>query len=466
MFLLIFGAGMEEQDDENDMYRVFVLSGGTVGIFQTSLLFPLLFRHVSKFYFVTILMEPNITGLCYVISGTGLAYLYHYILLLEYIQDETVSDIISHLFDSLVVFSSIYCFLELCITVVKMYIYTNLSNAWNKIKRYQQIVGLLQQAEQKNIRRLIEDWKQLRDDDVSHMFDQEVDNMMSKELTPEEAQIFNSYKYTPEIETLSHLTIKRFLYDLHFQKKRFVNYLITNEILFKTAKLYAYTFLIPAGFIAVTRIFGYQNAFGEGVDLFKTYMLLTGFLINNMKSKIDTLTGMLVHRPFNIGDMLLVEDDIYRVKDLSMSKIWLQGSTCLFMPADSLLSNNIVNMSGKDMTESLDFHIPNTLEEDARFFLREIFLAYHKTYPYDIIYDEKNQDLRIGYFSNDSSSKIMKCHWKYQFALLDRSHYKKISTRIRNFLIENYQHKISKTVLYKAMIEGGGLNNQVETFNF
>lgn len=302
--------------------------------------------------------------------------------------------------------------------------------------------------------------------DTSHMspilysdFNDKVYKHRSEEQ--EELWKFLTHDHLYDIVTID--SIEDAYYKLFFLRKEFANCIFTDLVVVSSLFKYLSAALYPAGLIAIARIFGYQNSFGEGVDLFKTYLLGLSFIGTKMIDSINFMLLMITDRPFNIGDILKFENNTFKVDHFDFSHSYLTGPFCLIIPNIDLISGKVVNLTKENITDSLQIYFPiNTSDEKAnqKTFMK-YFEEYMNLYPRDI----KHGSIRCGWVGNDQSSgtqKVMQCNWRYNFKIHNRSRLNQTRTRINDFIISKCSNIISEYAM-KIHLAGGGAYNDIVT---
>lgn len=503
IFLISFGVGMEDRQLRNrcsnhqNAYIVMSICGGTLAIFQLCTTVHYWIKLSCRYSFFILLIQSNLTLFAYVGLSVGTSYAYMHLMLNVFFSRFDCRDvyeeekwIFSRLFQSFVIIASIICFVETLVSIYKCYrFWVSQYMTWMNIVKRENILMSLKQHKKTdevalnfddnsnkyllsvhsmNLANFIEKWINMMNDDVTERLSNEALDLSGEtglhknQLSQRDFNELKQYSHMNDPdEMISYVAIKRFLYSLYFDKKKLTNELYTNDIMLSSIKFYTLALLMPAGLIAISKIFGYQNSFGTGVDLFKTYMLTAGYVFSHFKENIEFLYLMLAYRVFNVGDMLEIDEDLYRVKEISSVHICLEGGNTMNVPTEKLMKSSIINISKQSLSESMNIKVPSVLEEDDDSF-KEILEEYNALYPFDIDVNGS----RIGYIEMTDDSKLMNCHWTYQFEVFDRSHFKQVQCRLRNFIVKKIQHKISESLIFKAMCEGGAFNSKANRFNF
>lgn len=263
-------------------------------------------------------------------------------------------------------------------------------------------------------------------------------------------------------EVLSVDGIADVLYDLFFVRKEVIHSIYTDHYVITFLARMLGIIIYPAAFIAVSRIFGYENAFGTGVDLFKVYMLSVSYIMTSFKDDAIFLVTMLALRPFNIGDILLLGNQTYKVRRLSLTHFFLDGPHHLSVPNSRFSSNATINLSKQGNTDSLRVAFPPNVDTTKvtreRFF--RILAEYQSAHPRDV----SRASIRCGWAdAPDGSSKIMQCNWRYKFRVFERGRLNWARANIRDFIISSVEEDLSDAFMKTHVAGGGGFNDWPKT---
>lgn len=519
-FFLFFGAGKETvqmkslcervaspcvlQDEYTPMFRLMNICAFTVGVAHVELTFGLWLKYLARYFLIFILIERNVLYFTYVALWIASTYVYQHLSYHVFYcrfdgascaNVSTSQSVILRLNQSFVVFASLFCFVQLGIIALKLFFFVNRqSQEWDSITQreftlakclaevppseepeeqsYNPLhfdiesvapanpdIDMMIINRRRDIWRFVRAWIDMNSDDVVELLESQAERIVSNHVLQKHPEFCASLPGKSD-EPLQ-VRLMRFLYALYFDKKLFTNELFTTERILESIQLYAYLLIAPVCFIAVSRIYGYQNSFGNGVDLFKTYIGVLGYLITNLHQHFQFMTLMLTNRMFNIGDLLLLDGDIWRIDDLTSVNVQMSGSASLDVPTQNLLNRKVINMSRKPVSDNIDLAIPAIVDVDPSD-MKDILHEYNSIYPYDVDLSR----LRIGYIHVDSFTKVLRVNWGYQFLLFDRSHYKQTFLRVTNFVISQIQHKIGTAFVINGICGGGGFNEKANDLAF
>jgi len=255
--------------------------------------------------------------------------------------------------------------------------------------------------------------------------------------------------------------LQAMLYDLFFRRKELIHSIYTDHHVVCLLARVAMAVLLPASFIAVSRIFGYRNAFGSGVDLFKTYLLAASYVLTAFKDNVAFILSMLfADRPFNLGDVLQFEGgNTYKVRRVTLSHVYLDGPHHLSAPVSSFSSTSTVNLSKHGITDSLRIAVPLCAKESE--INRDKVFAILRSYQAANERDIQKASLRCGWadVSVDGATKVMQCNWRYNFRVFDRSRLNWARTDIRHHIVRCLSEDLAGASFRVHVAGGGGYNN-------
>lgn len=273
--------------------------------------------------------------------------------------------------------------------------------------------------------------------------------------------------------------LKEMLYELFFRRKELIHSIYTDHKVITFLSDVAFCVLFPAALIAVSRIWGYQNSFGTGVDLFKTYVLAGSYIISGFKDNVSFMLSMLTDRPFNIGDVLLMDNgNTYKVRRFSLTHVYLDGPHHISVPLLRFASSNTVNLSKQPISDSLRIAFPATTptsltndeqqQQDGNgeskglkqsYDMRERMYSILRSYQSDNERDISKSSLRCGWVAvPDAGVKVMQCNWRYNFRIFDRSRLNWARTDIRHYILKCLESELGDAFLKIHVAGGGGMN--------
>jgi len=269
------------------------------------------------------------------------------------------------------------------------------------------------------------------------------------------------YREEGDAPYLSHRGLQDMLYDIFFRRKELIHSIYTDHYAITFLARVAICFLYPATFIAISRIFGYQNAFGTGVDLFKIYVLSASYLLGGFRDNVMFMLSMLTDRPFNIGDVLLLDGETYKVRRFSITHFYLDGPHHVSVPIPRFVSGNTINLSKRGITDSLRIAVPlnaspDKIDRDRMF---AIMHDYQKMNERDV----SRSSIRCGWAAVEDGHKVMQCNWRYNFRIFDRSRLNWARADFRQYVIQRLEADLGSAYLDVHIAGGGGFNDLAST---
>lgn len=257
---------------------------------------------------------------------------------------------------------------------------------------------------------------------------------------------------TNAVESMDAASVEDLLYELFFDRKQLANAIRTDRRVIRFLLRYSLFTLYPACFIVMAKIFGYADAFGEGIDLFKTYAVIVSYLYSTVLSDLSFVALMLGHRPFQIGDVLSFDGDIYEVEDFTSSHTMLSGSTARMVSNRSFLGSSVINLTSNSVSQSFDVRVPSTSTFDVRD-LHAAIGSYMEAHPRDI----SASSVRCGWIDVDGvNGKTLRCNWRYKFRIFDRSRLNRTRTRILTHLVNACNPHVVHATTVENVLAGGG----------
>jgi hypothetical protein len=255
--------------------------------------------------------------------------------------------------------------------------------------------------------------------------------------------------------TITKNKLENLLYSMCFNRKNFAYKLYTDFIIINLIITYINYALIGASIILLFYIWGYDNVFGAGVDLFKIYILAISFSANSMLPTINFLSYLLFERPFNIGDILLIDNSTYKVDTVSPTFIQCIGDTSITINNLSLnIINNLTsNLVFDNVYINVPFNFPYYIDT-----IQKTLQEYADLNDKDIC----NKTIRCGWSKTDTTSKIIQCNWKYNFIIHDRIRYNWVRTRIINHIFSVINNDIVNYSMVLGTSQSGAYANKLK----
>lgn len=238
-------------------------------------------------------------------------------------------------------------------------------------------------------------------------------------------------------------------------RRRFAHQVVTDDVVIGWVARYMSFVLYSGSAVLIASIWGYE-AFGVGIDLLKLYIVALTYLATHARAHIAFVLLMLVHRPFNIGDVLMLGGQTYRVAAVSPGHTALEGATAVSLGNSILTAQPVHNLSKARVTDRMSLGLPLNFDDcvaDAVAALCE----YARAHPMEI--DEEG--VRCGWSTVDAASKVLECNWRYHAPIRDRARHNLMRTRIMNHLMGRLNAQVVAKSLVINAAQGGAFNDRI-----
>lgn len=243
------------------------------------------------------------------------------------------------------------------------------------------------------------------------------------------------------------LTVREALYDVYFKRRLVAKRIRTDAKLFSYVTLLVSAFVYPICFIVASKIFGYANAFGEGIDLFKSYVAVASFVFSRISDNLRFLGTMLSDRHFDLGEVLHREDTdaLFEVVDFNMFFTKLRGACGASVTVDNAM---IVNGTFRNLTrayggstDTMDLTFPFPSEKgDEEKRADELLDKYDAVHPLTLA-DPWRGGVRSRWTRANDDGKTLRCTWGYRFRIASRIRLHEARTSVRNWLVRHLGKK-------------------------
>ena len=246
------------------------------------------------------------------------------------------------------------------------------------------------------------------------------------------------------------------LYHTLFYKKQLALAIDTDILLASWIMLYTAMFSAPFVGILLSGVWGYAGAFGGNLNLFQIYVLVASFTWNRLASNIRFAIYMSTVRPFNLGELLLMDGDVYKVTRLCPTFVIGVGRDTIILRNSQMLDDMVHNFSRSNINDSFALELPLNTRDSL---VQEV-------YEKMILYAEENWkeidvvSIRCGWVSIQNQSKVLQCNWRYNFMIYDRNKFNTTKTRFVNEVIRTTIDDVSKSILLNAS-QGSALITEV-----
>lgn len=274
----------------------------------------------------------------------------------------------------------------------------------------------------------------------------------------------------PKTGTISENGIRHALYNLSFCRKRLAMLLYTDKIVVSWAMRVLDLIVYGGCTVVAIDLWGYPDAFGNGIDLLKTYLFIVTYALNASVMSIRFLITMIIHRPYNIGDVIRLDadqiagagstggigSDIYQVCKITLGYTSVEGSSLLQIPNSLLvLSKPVRNLSKTKMNDSVRIRFPITTDDSIIEEVTSAIAQYAADKPYEV--DTSIQAKCVWIVATDSH-KDLQCHWTYAIDVCDTGTAKYLMFNVRNAVIHRIWRRLREDTLVLMSSQGGAFN--------
>lgn len=253
-------------------------------------------------------------------------------------------------------------------------------------------------------------------------------------------------------------SVERMLYGMAFRRKRFAHQVFTDHKCIDWIMCDLGLLLYPFCAVIIANMWGYTGAFGEGFDLLKTYVLSVSFLAAQLRERVLFMITMVVRRPFDIGDILLIDGGPFRVRDFTTNHTHLDGSTALTVRNSVLLGGTIVNLTKGHVRDGVNLAMPITAANDAMPRARDALTEYARANP-DVV---DPNSVRVGWAGVEAGSvKVLSVNWAYSFDVHDVTRYNVTRTAVADHVVSSLGTDASLSGLGWVAAQGGAFNEHM-----
>jgi len=257
-----------------------------------------------------------------------------------------------------------------------------------------------------------------------------------------------------KFNTITYQSIHESLVVLDLERRVFASMIFTNRVVVGWILFYSSIFLYGLGIIIIFNIWGYEQAFGTGVDLFKLYLLGITYIIGILKSQLQFIVMMISKRPFNIGDLILYKSDPCIVTSLNSSFAELDGVHKYFVKNVDLLDLGVENLSKSNICDSFTVSVPVNYYQSVQN-ITDVIEKYTGL-ANEIV------SCRVTYGPSDRDCFILSIHWTYRYNMFDRNEYLWTRTRVINYIMHNMSDQLGELWMRYYAAEGGAYNHLIE----
>lgn len=263
--------------------------------------------------------------------------------------------------------------------------------------------------------------------------------------------------------TITPSSVERMLYGIAFRRKRFAHQVLTDQTCITRIMWYIALILYPLCAVFIAKMWGYSGAYGEGLDLLKTYVISVSFISAQLRERLLFMITMVVRRPFDIGDILLVNGGAFRIRDFTSSYTHMQGSTALTVRNTVLLGGTIVNLTKGHVKDGVSLSLAITADNDAAHRARDALISYAQANP-DVV---DPGSVRVGWAGVEGGSvKVLAVNWGYSFVVHDVNRYNMTRTAVANHVVTSLGADASLAGLGWVSAQGGAFNAHTSVLDY
>jgi small-conductance mechanosensitive channel len=298
---------------------------------------------------------------------------------------------------------------------------------------------------------------------IFKVFEEHMDNDKDRKITYDEFVRFSQARQVFDIDTLWNLfihddgrninleSIKSMLYHVLFKKKNFAHGVDTDIMLSSWITWYVFLFTFPLLCIILSSIWGYEGAFqGGSLSLFEIYVLTSAFAAKAITSNLRFIMYMVIARPFNIGDLLFIGNDIYKLTHLSPTFVSCLGRDVIVIKNSQLIDDTIRNYSRTFINDSVSLELPLNTHNDLACTIYNRMIEYASENCSHI----DSRGIRCGWVDIRNNARVLQCNWKYSFLIYDRARFNAIRTMFVDTVIKSTINDVSRSVILSNASQG------------
>jgi hypothetical protein len=440
-------------------------------------------------HLITCQLRRLLTSLFFFSGCFAYQYTIYYLYIVN--ENENLKNIIIKLFDSAIILLGCYIFIQS--VVVFIFIYTFIVHRmkeWIDILSNENIITINHKFKEGfdtlynesiskyNTQQFTTYWMSKSDEDIINLIPSKVSEMYnllaSKLDIDEDGQIsinefiqFTSshniidYKLLWDMlsdggQYINKYKIYDLLYKFAFLRQRFAFNLYTDYTLINWVSIYMSGFIYSGALVFISKILGYNSAFSVGIDLFKIYIITATYVSSFLYDKIRFILLMISHRPYNIGDILIYDNQPYTVTNMCPGYTSFKGTTIMTVSNILILNKPIINISNSKILDSIILKLPLNFTNCTKY-IQNILEDYSISSNYITF-----EGIRCGWINVEDNAKILQCNWKYKIIFHDRSKYLKTKTHVLDFIISKLNDEISQKTMILQAAGGGAFNDKIK----
>eukprot|EP00955_Chlamydomonas_euryale_P055056 356020-Chlamydomonas_euryale.AAC.2 len=230
--------------------------------------------------------------------------------------------------------------------------------------------------------------------------------------------------------------------------------------------------------VVALSLWGYQ-LFAGGVDLLKTYLAIASYAIAACADSVSFVLAMIVHRPYNLGDVLLLEDDqvagagsaegvgsgVHVVIGISMRYTTLRGSLRLQTLNRHLMVDRAVrNLSTGALNDCLRIRLQavgNAAALEAA--ARAALVRHAEGSPLEVSPEAAAAASTVWAGGSSGDERVLELRWTYvPDHIHEASQAKALMFAARNAVMRGVESKLRNGSLVYAAANGGAFNDKIK----
>jgi hypothetical protein len=253
-------------------------------------------------------------------------------------------------------------------------------------------------------------------------------------------------------------SVERMLYEIAFRRKRFAHQVLTDRMCINWVIWDLGLLLYPFSALIIATLWGYTDMFGEGFDMFKTYLLSASFIAAQLRERVMFMATMTIRRPYDVGDVLLIDNKPFRINNFTPGHTYMEGNTARTVNNSVLIKDQIINLSRAHVSDGVRLSLPITASNECAQKVRVALDEYAKAKP-DVI---SAGSIRVGWVGIEENVKVLGCNWRYSFEIHDVKRYNTMRTFLANYVIGSLGRDVSLAGLGFLVAQAGAFNDHAE----
>lgn len=496
----VYGSRASDQIVRDVLQSVHIVAFNLT-VFQSCAVASLYLSRVMTHSNVTFLYRSYVQGLLAVVMSMSVSMAYWFAAFHPHIcESEGVCDVLSGVYYSYLVFLGAAGLLQ-CIALL-LFAYTYITYRYKNWDRMQELESLfefhpaLSDGEScRDVPKFINHWTRLTSSDIiGKLRDRsaEVMDAITQDLDTDRDGVVSMREFVkfaashnlvdpvkverlwqilsaPSLTAITRAGVESALYDLSFYRQRLALLLLTDSKVVRWAMMYlSALFFSCSGVIAMT-ILGYDT-FGSGLDLFKVYLAIVTYSITKMSSSISFIDTMIRSRPFNLGDILLLDasqtgvdtrgvgSNFFQVTGITPRYTTVSGCFPVQLPNSVVTSRSIRNVSNSPMNDAIFIDVPLCTSDDLLARVNRALFEYALQHPYEIECKSLARNLVWGRVCN--KHKTLEAYWTYSQIVQDCSYAKAMMFKVRNAVVQTIWKEVREDLLVGMSAQGGAFNAQ------